>query len=110
MMKYTGVFTDDYTYFREIKWLKAYSCIYGVNGKNVINEYKLAFRYENKLDIEMINQLFIQVCDRQCKQNLIHGYNQVYTISGGMDSRVVLLIGGKNTRLILLLHMRKVEV
>lgn len=93
MMTATGVFWEDNTYVDEIKYLRPYRYL-TVGG--AVREHCLPFPALNRqIDadeaIERIDALFTDAVRLQYEKNADAGYRQFASLSGGMDSRCLLV-------------------
>ena len=93
MMRYYGVFAHTYTYFEEVTWLGPYAYIELGNGSTQLKSYATKMRYDLSPDVSKLHALFCKGLGLQAALNDNHGYKQIYSISGGMDSRAVLNVG-----------------
>lgn len=97
MMIYSGAFYEEYTYFKEVRWLVAFRyisvfCVPQLIPINPVFDTYSATEYSSEeVLIEKIHELFSEGCRYQCRVNQRYGCKQVFTLSGGMDSRAVLL-------------------
>lgn len=87
-----GSISDDYTHFKEIKYLKAFQYIKISKEKDVeILSNEPSFESNNYKDkVKMFDSKFTNALKRQLIYNQSHNYKQIFSISAGMDSRSVL--------------------
>lgn len=94
MMTYTMVFYDDVTYFNEIKFLKPFNYIHIYDNQLHIQNIALPSPLTSMAEKDVINtldNLFQNAVAEQHSKNERYGYDTISTLSGGMDSRAVLL-------------------
>lgn len=92
MIKNFGRFYDDYTYLKEIKFLKPFNSI--LNGNLQVAQKKKVKIIEENV-IETIDNLFEKAVALQYSKNKENGKIQVASISGGMDSKNLFLYAKK---------------
>lgn len=93
MMTATGVLWEDTTYVNEIKYLRPYRYL-TVGG--AVREHCLPFPALNRQvnadeAIERVDALFTDAVRLQYEKNAGAGYRQFASLSGGMDSRCVMV-------------------
>lgn len=93
-----NVFCGDMTYESNTYFLTAYSYIVIDCEKKRLEVKRLSIPKMKKSDeiteieaIEKMEKLFAEACEIQWRKNEQFGKDQIFTISGGMDSRAVLL-------------------
>ena len=93
MMLSHGIFYDDLTYVREIKFLKPFEYLIIKNGILEIKTIERPKMISPSLDeaAEQIHKRFIKAVEFQYKKNENAGFPQIITLSGGMDSRSTFL-------------------
>lgn len=85
----SGSFSENYTYFEEIKYLMPYQWLHWDNGLT-IHELPMPKKIcpaTTEEVIETIDELFAKGVALQVKKNEDHSYQQTCSLSGGMDSR-----------------------
>ena len=101
------VFCGDMTYEANTFFLTAYSYLVINCGEKTIEVKRLPIPIMKNIDdidenqaIENLDRLFAEACRLQWRKNEAYKTDQVMTISGGMDSRAVLLhMAGSNDKL-----------
>lgn len=94
MMTHTMVFYDDVTYFNEIKFLKPLDYILIADNQLLIQSVTLPSPLTPMAEEEVIatlENLFQNAVYEQDSKNKRYGYDTICTLSGGMDSRTMLM-------------------
>ena len=94
MMNETGVFWEDFTYVKEIHFLAPYR--YLAADSNGIRVNTLPFPKLNREAtateaISVMDELFTKAVRLQYEKNVRSGHQQLGSLSGGMDSRILLV-------------------
>lgn len=100
MMLTYGYFLEEYTYFEEIKKLKAGEYLHLTENGASVKSYH-SFDSENYFEgtqasaVPVLDELFKQALHRAYEKDNEYGYAHLGTLSGGMDSRANFIISNK---------------
>lgn len=95
MLHYRYMF-EDYTYAREIRYLKAFRYLAAENGQVSAADLPVPPTEQPVSETEAcarLDELFMEATRLQYAKNEENGYSQVTSLSGGMDSKAVFLCG-----------------
>lgn len=98
MMLWHGIFYDDVTYVREIKFLRPFDYLEVYSGDFEVKRIEREPMLDVTLDeaASECHQRFSNAVRLQYRKNEVNGFPQITTLSGGMDSRSTFLYGWAN--------------
>ena len=96
MMLHYRYMLEDYTYAREISYLKAFRYLTALEGKTCVTDLPVPPTEQPVSKEEAcarLDELFMNATRLQYAKNAQYGYAQIASLSGGMDSKAVFLCG-----------------